>query len=128
MWILFTIILTALILYGFKYNSTTEQFELRDANFKLEVVAEHLKHGLQHITTYQPTDPSFYTIFIKLKGRGILVLRSDTFEQIDEFGTYPGTCIQVVGNHLYVGGPGNVYRYSIDPETGAVMNLSLIHI
>jgi glucose/arabinose dehydrogenase len=134
MWILLTIILTSLILFGiiyystnsteFEYNSTTEQFEVRDANFKLELVADNLKRGLQHVTTFQPTgdNSSFYIIFIKLMGRGILVLRSDTFEQIDEFGTYPGTCIQAVGHHLYVGGPANVYRYDLDPGTGNVLN------
>jgi glucose/arabinose dehydrogenase len=122
MWILIIIVLIALILAGYSFNPTNETFELRDPSFKLEVVAEKLGRRLQHVTTYQPSHKKFYTIYIKPAGRGIITLRSDTFEQVEMFGNYPGTCIQVVGNHLYAGGPANVYRYNIDPDTGLVTN------
>lgn len=122
MLILIIIVLISLFLYGFSFNPTTEKFELHDPSFKLSVVAENLGRRLQHVTTFQPTNQSYYTIYIKPGGRGIIVLRSDTYEQIQNFGNYPGTCIQVVNNHLYVGGPANVYRYNIDSNTGLIIN------
>lgn len=122
MLIIFIIIILLILLVGLSLFSTTEKFELREPSFELKIVAENLGRRLQHVTTYQPPDKNFYTIFIKPGGRGIIVLRSDTFEQVEVFGNYPGTCIQVVGNHLYAGGPANVYRYNIDSETGLVTN------
>lgn len=121
--ILIIIVLILLLLYGLVLNTTTtEKFEVRDPSFKLELVSKNIGKGLQHVTTFQPKNQKFYMIFIKPFGRGIIMLRSDTFEKVEEFGNYPGTCIQVVSNHLYVGGPGNVYRYNIDLDTGVIMN------
>lgn len=116
------VLILSILFVGFLFSSTTEKFELRDPSFELKIVAENLGRRLQHVTTYQPPNKEYYTIFIKPGGRGIIVLRSDTFEQVEVFGKYPGTCIQVVGNHLYTGGPANVYRYNINPETGLVTN------
>ena len=120
MWIII-IIITVILAICFTSQSF-ETFQVQDSNFKLEQVAENLGRGLQHVTTYQPKNQNFYMIFIKPFGRGIIMLRSDTFEQVEKFGNYPGTCIQVVGNHLYAGGPANVYRYNLDPDTGVVIN------
>lgn len=103
-------------------NPTHENFNIVKRGLHLEMVGEYPGHRLQHITTFQPENQPFYTIFIKLATKGIIILNSNTFEIIDTFGDYPGTCIQVVKNHLYVGGPANIYRYTIDSKTGLVIN------
>lgn len=113
--------LTVFLLYYYT-RSSTEKFKVVKDGLNLELVGEYTGYRLQHITTFKPDDASFYTIFIKLATKGILVLRSDTFKIVDTFGDYPGTCIQVVNNHLYVGGPANIYRYTIDNQTGMVIN------
>lgn len=120
--LLIVFIVVVLALYGFQYNHVTETFEVRDPQFEMKLVAENIGRGLQHVTTYKPTGQPYYIIYIKPFGRGIIVLRSDTFEKIDTFGNYPGTCVQVVGDYLYVGGASTVYRYTIDPATGLVTN------
>lgn len=80
---------------------------------------------LQHLTTYTySTDPLMYIVYIKVLGGegGVIVLDSKDWTVIDRFGKYSGTCAQVVNNHLYTAGPGNVYRYTINPDTGLVRN------
>lgn len=118
------IIITIFTVFLLQYIITPicEKFKVTKNGLRLEMVGEYTGHHLQHISTFQPDDKTFYTIFIKLATKGIIVLHSNTFEIIDTFGDYPGTCIQVVKNHLYVGGPANIYRYTIDTKTGLVIN------
>lgn len=80
----------------------------------------------QHLTIYTNEYLSDYFIYVNLLQRNdnkhtIIVLDSQ-FNIVDEFGNNPGTCIQVYKDYLYVGGPSNLLRYTIDPLTGLVTN------
>ena len=79
-----------------------------------------LGRNAQHASLYNDL---IYIRFLQRnkKGNTIIVLNK-RFSVIDEFCKVPGTCIQVVGNYLYVGVPHNIYRYDIDSATGLVSN------
>jgi len=79
-----------------------------------------LGKNAQHVTIYKDF---IYIHFLKRNKNGnTIVVLNKFFKVVDEFCKYPGTCIQVVDNYLYVGVPNNIFRYDIDKSTKLVVN------
>ena len=102
-----------------EYFSTTAEFTVKDG-YTAKLVHPGVGKGAQHMAMYN--DLLYVRLLEKnANGSAIVVLdTNDNFKIVDEFCNFGGTCIQVHGNYLYTGGPYNVYRYTIDADTGLV--------
>lgn len=86
------------------------------------LVNEGIDERAQHAAIYKLNDDKFY-IYVKLfKNKNSIIVLDNTYSIIDQFDDHPGTCVQIVDNYLYTNGPGTIYRYDIDPQTGLIVD------
>lgn len=84
------------------------------------LVNEGIGERAQHAAIYSVNDKQFY-IYIKLfTSKNSIIVLDNTYSIVDQFDDHPGACIQIVDNYLFTSGPGTIYRYEIDPQTGLV--------
>lgn len=119
------VVCTCLIYYHYSTGGGSHREYFTDPEFIIKngytakLVHPGVGKGAQHMAMYN------HLLYIRLNeknanGHGIIVVDTDTFQIVDEFCDSFGTCIQIRGEYLYTGGPNNVYRYTIDPDTGLV--------
>lgn len=127
LFITFIVILCLSILYTLlfihKEYFSEIKFKVKEG-YNVKLVHPGVGKGAQHLTMYNNL------IYVRLleknvNGNTIIVLKSkdnDELEIVDEFCNFIGTCIQIRGDNLYIGGPNTVYRFDIDKTSGLVSN------
>ncbi len=115
--------MTILILYNtievvdyFQPDNTTIENDIAITTLVNEGIGERA----QHAAIYKLNDDKFY-IYIKLfTNKNSIIVLDNTYSIIDQFDDHSGTCVQIVDNYLYTNGPGTIYRYDINPQTGLI--------
>jgi hypothetical protein len=84
------------------------------------LVNEGIGERAQHAAIYILNDDTFYIYVKLLTNKNSIIVLDNTYSIVDQFDDHSGACIQIVDNYLYTSGPGAIYRYEIDPQTGLV--------